>query len=90
MEPTLHRGDLVVFEYHRSLRRDNQIVIANLPETGSGNAGTESIKRISQDADHWIFGSDNPAYAPIRVPKVSIEQPILGIMVGKLLSCTQV
>jgi len=84
MEPTLHLGDLVVFEYHRSLRRDNQIVIANLPEIGSGNAGTEAIKRISQDAENWIFGSDNPAYVPIRVPKVTIEQPILGIMVEKL------
>jgi SAM-dependent methyltransferase/SOS-response transcriptional repressor LexA len=84
MEPALCRGDLVVFEYHRSLRRDNQIVIANLPEIGSGNAGTESIKRISQDCNNWIFGSDNPAYVPILVAKVRIEQPILGIMVEKL------
>ena len=89
MEPTLHRGDIVVFEYHRSLRHDNQIVIANLPEIGSGNAGTETIKRISQDCNHWIFKSDNPAYLPILVSKASIEQPILGIMVEKLLPCRQ-
>lgn len=81
MEPTLHIGDLVVFEYHRTPRRDREIVIANLPEFGSGETGTEAIKRITQDAGDWVFESENPAYAPIRVPRGEIAHPILGTMV---------
>ena len=84
MAPILQCGDLVVFEYHRSPRRDREIVIANLPEFGSDTSGTESIKRITQDARHWIYESENSEYRPIRVPKAEIEYPILGTMVEKL------
>lgn len=84
METTLRVGDFVVFEYHRSPRRDHEIVIANLPEFGAGTHGTEAIKRITQDADAWIFVSDNPAYDPIRVPKSETVHPILGTMVQVL------
>jgi SOS-response transcriptional repressor LexA len=84
METTLSIGDLVIFEYHRTPRRDRQIVIANLPEFGSAVDGTEAIKRLTQDADHWIFESDNPAYEPIRVPKHDISHPILGTMVERI------
>jgi hypothetical protein len=81
MAPTLNIGDLVVFEYHRSPRRDGEIVIANLPEFGPATDGTEAIKRITQDATHWIFQSDNPAYGPKSVAQNEIGHPILGIMV---------
>jgi SAM-dependent methyltransferase/SOS-response transcriptional repressor LexA len=84
MEPTLKRGELVVFEYHRSPRRDGEIVIANLPEFGADSTGTETIKRIKQDADHWIFEPDNPAHDSIRVSKTEITHPILGTFVAKL------
>ena len=84
MEPTLRIGDHVVFEYHRSPRRDRQIVIANIPEFGPDNAGLEAIKRISQDGSDWLFESDNAEYAPLRVCKADISHPILGIYVGKL------
>lgn len=84
MEPTLRIGDLVVFEYHRSQRRDREIVIANIPEFGPGTHGMETIKRITQDAKNWIFVSDNPAYDPIRVPKNETAHPILGTMVEVL------
>lgn len=84
MEPKLPVGSLVVFEYHRTPRRDREIVIANLPEFGSGETGTEAIKRITQDAGRWIFESDNPAHVPIRVPKTDIARPILGTMVEVL------
>ncbi len=84
MEPTLRVGDLVVFEYHRSPRRDREIIIANLPEFGAGSHGTEAIKRITQESDCWIFQSDNPAYLPIRVSKNETSHPILGTMVEVL------
>lgn len=48
--------------------------------------GTEAIKRLTQDANHWIFESDNPTYEPVRVPKNEIAHPILGTMLGKLSS----
>lgn len=84
MEPFLRIGDLVVFEYHRSPRKDGQIVIANIPEFGSADHGVEAIKRIKQDSEHWIFQSENPAYADFFVPKYLTASPILGIMMGKL------
>jgi SAM-dependent methyltransferase/SOS-response transcriptional repressor LexA len=84
MEPALRIGDLVIFEYHRTPRRDREVVIANFPEFGSGSHGTEAIKHITQDADDWIFESDNRAHAPIRVQKCETSHPILGTMVEAL------
>jgi SAM-dependent methyltransferase/SOS-response transcriptional repressor LexA len=84
MEPFLRIGDLVVFEYHRSPRKNGQIVIANIPEFGSTDHGVESIKRIYQDAEQWIFQSENPSYADFSVPKYLTASPILGIMIEKL------
>ena len=84
MEPALPIGSLAIFEYHRTPRRDPEIVIANLPEFGPGETGTEAVKRITQDAGHWIFQSDNPLYQPIRVSKNVIAHPILGTMVEVL------
>lgn len=77
-------GDWLVFEYHRTPRRDRQIVIANLPEFGPDSVGTEAIKRITQDALDWIFLSDNPAHPPFRVRKSETGHPILGTFVEKL------
>jgi phage repressor protein C with HTH and peptisase S24 domain len=84
MEPLLRIGDLVVFEYHRSPRKDGQIVIANIPEFGSAEHGVEAIKRIKQDAENWIFQSENPSYADFSIPKYLTASPILGIMIEKL------
>jgi SAM-dependent methyltransferase/SOS-response transcriptional repressor LexA len=85
MEPTLNRGQLAIFEYHRTPRRPREIVIANLPEFGNATDGTQAIKRINQDKVNWIFESDNPNYNPILVPKESISHPILGCFVEDLL-----
>jgi hypothetical protein len=84
MKPTFEKGDLLIFEYHRSPRSDRQIVIANRPEFGAGNAGVEAVKRITQDDQNWIFVSDNPDYERFVVPKVETSHPILGIYVGKV------
>lgn len=81
MEPTLKLNDLVVFEYHRTPRSQGQIVVANLPEFGRGNAGTEAIKRIREERDFWVFESDNSVYEPFRVEKEEAVYPILGTMV---------
>lgn len=84
MEPLLPVGALAVFEYHRTPRRNREVVIANFPEFGPGEPGTEAVKRITQNANFWIFQSDNPAYQPIPVAKNEIAHPILGTMVEVL------
>ncbi len=84
MEPFLKIDDLVVFEYHRSPRENGQIVIANIPEFGIGGHGIEAIKRMRQDAENWIFHSENPSYPDFLIPKNVAESPILGTMVEKL------
>jgi SAM-dependent methyltransferase/SOS-response transcriptional repressor LexA len=84
MEPLLKIGDLVVFEYHRSPRKDGQIVIANIPEFGIGIHGIEAIKRLRQSAESWIFQSENCSYLDLLVPKSATDRPILGTMVEKL------
>lgn len=86
MEPELRMGDLVVFEYHRTPRHDKEIVIANINEFGITSAldTNQAIKRVTQDASHWIFLSANPAYNDIRIPKNECPYPILGTMVERL------
>ena len=86
MAPDLNVGDTVVFEYHRSPRAPDQIVIANLAESGiSSDLTTEhAVKRLRQTPDQWIFHSTNPRYDDIRIPKTDCAYPILGIMVGRL------
>lgn len=84
MEPLLQIGDLVIFEYHRSPRKDGQIVIANIPEFGSADHGVEAIKRITQDEENWIFQSENSSYPAFTVSKNLTESPILGTMVERL------
>lgn len=86
MAPELGVGDLVVFEYHRTARAPNQIVIANIAELGitSDLATEHAIKRLVPDNDDWIFRSTNPRYEDIRVAKKSCAYPILGVMAGRL------
>jgi SAM-dependent methyltransferase/SOS-response transcriptional repressor LexA len=86
MEPELSIGDLVVFEYHRTPRAANQIVIANLPELGitSDSATLDTVKRFVDDTNDWIFRSTNPAYRDIRLPKHACAYPILGVMIGRI------
>ncbi|MBM3790738.1 MAG: S24 family peptidase [Acidobacteria bacterium] len=88
MTPGLSIGDRVVFEYHRSPRKDNQVVIANLSAYGVDSSGRTfgAVKRLTQDAEAWIFRSDNPAYQDIRVAKSECQYPILGTMVAVLKS----
>jgi SAM-dependent methyltransferase/SOS-response transcriptional repressor LexA len=81
MEPLFHIGDLLVFEYHRTPRQNGQIVLAADFSTG----GEYAIKRYQADPTHWCFLSENPAYAPIRIPKDEMPaSPILGTYVDRL------
>jgi SOS-response transcriptional repressor LexA len=84
MEPEFNVGDLLVFEYHRTPREDGQVVIANVAEFGMTNEGVEAIKRLRQDADNWIFESDNPEFQGFMVSKAETRYPILGTFVVKL------
>ena len=83
MEPTLSMQDLVVFEYHRTPRQDRQVAImAEFPSDAA--AGECAVKRVTQDAQAWVFGSDNRACPARRIPKVENAHPILGIAVFNL------
>jgi SOS-response transcriptional repressor LexA len=84
MEPTLPKGCLAVFEWHRTPRRSGQIVIANIPAFGPGHDTTEAVKRFRESPGEWLFESDNPDYQTIRVPKAETAYPILGILVEVL------
>lgn len=84
MEPTLPKNSLAVFEWHRTPRTSNQIVIANIPEFGAEQDTSNAVKRFQEADDEWVFSSDNPKYEPIRVSKVDIEHPILGTFVATL------
>ncbi len=86
MEPELSIGDYVVFEYHRTPRAPNQIVIANIAELGiaSDLSTVHAVKWLIQTPEHWVFRSVNPDYDDIRVPKAECAYPILGVMTGHL------
>lgn len=82
MEPTLHVGDLVVFEYHRTPRQDGQIMI--VADSSDGDAVC-AVKRYRADASpHWHFTSDNPARPGVTLDKADAPYPILGTFVGVL------
>ncbi len=86
MEPELKEGDWVIFEYHRTPRAQNQVVIPNIAAFGivSDLATTHAVKRLVQDSETWIFHSTNPSYEDIRISRSECAYPILGIMVGRL------
>lgn len=86
MEPELSIGDHVIFEYHRSPRTNNQIVIANLADYGiaSDLSTDHAVKRLIETPDQWIFRSTNPSYKDISVSKADCPYPILGVMVKRL------
>lgn len=50
---TLKKGDLVVFEYHRRPRKQNQIVIAALAEFGTTSEITETVKRLNETEQYF-------------------------------------
>ena len=83
MTPEFNVGDLLIFEYHRTPRRNREIVLAadfTLGETAS----TYAVKRLSVEKDHWVFESSNPAYENIRIPQNELPYPIVGTFVGQL------
>ena len=80
MEPTIDKFDYVVCEYHR--RPYNSTVVVMSPGAAQLIEGDCAVKRISEEADNWIFSSDNPKYDPIKVPKdFSDGYPIIGEVV---------
>ena len=82
MEPLFHIGDLLVFEYHRTPRQDNQIVIAADFTAGSAT-GEYAVKRYRAAPDKWVFASENPAYEAFKIPKTTMAYPILGTFVER-------
>ncbi len=83
MEPTFRRGELLVFEYHRTPRQDGQVVIVCATETPD-EIPEVAIKRIRQTPEDWLIISDNPKFKTISITKSRFPYPILGIYVGKL------
>jgi len=90
MSPTLHPGDLVVFEYHRTPRADGQIVIvADFPTDAA--PGDCAVKRYRAAPDTWRFTSDNQAFPDVCIPKSTRPaHPILGIAVWNLTRASRV
>lgn len=82
MSPTLEKGNLCVFEYHRTPRQNGQIVIA--ADFRSGGDGEYAVKRYEANSSIWRFTSDNPEFESIEIPKDSGSYPILGTFVAKL------
>jgi hypothetical protein len=83
-QPVLAQGDFAVFEYHRTPRKQGQIVLAFLPETYEGEPGVQTIKRIYQEGNHWVLRAENPSYSDIRFKTLDTKYPILGIYIEKL------
>jgi phage repressor protein C with HTH and peptisase S24 domain/SAM-dependent methyltransferase len=83
MEPLFRVGDLLIFDYHRTPRRDGEIVIA-ADFTAGGSGGSYAIKRYQAHPDNWVFRSENPAYAPVEIPKTETPYPILGTFAVRL------
>ena len=81
MEPLFKVGDLLVFDYHRTPRKDGQIVIA-ADFTSVG--GEYAVKRYKEHPTLWRFLSENPAYTPVEIEKSEMSFPILGTFVAKL------
>lgn len=81
MEPLFHIGDWLVFEYHRTPRRDGQIVIAADFTSGSGEY---AVKRFKAHPTLWRFLSENNAYAPVEIDQREMEFPILGTFVARV------
>lgn len=80
MQPTLSNGDLVLCEWHRTPRRNGQVVIMAAFEAG-GEGGDFALKRFEGSETHWLFHSDNPE-EPDPPPVSKLNQPsypILGI-----------
>jgi len=84
MEPTLRKGSLAVFEWHRTPRRNGEIVIANIPEFGPGQDSSEAVKRFRATLNEWVSESDQPDHEAIRVNKADTAYPILGTFVASL------
>ena len=89
MEPLFHIGDLLVFEYHRTPRQDNQIVIAADFTNGSAT-GEYAVKRYRAHPSLWRFFSDNPAYEPKEISKAAMAYSILGTYVGSFFAAVTV
>ncbi len=83
MAPAIMPGELLVFEYHRTPRKDGQVVIVNASEMPDSDPES-AIKRIWQSGGNWVITSDNPEYKPISIAKDENQYPILGVFVAKL------
>jgi phage repressor protein C with HTH and peptisase S24 domain/SAM-dependent methyltransferase len=83
MEPTLRAGDLVVFEYHRTLREAGRIVIVADFDPGT-LAGECAVKRLRAEAGGLWIVSDNPTYPARKLAESAGRYPILGVAVWNL------
>lgn len=83
MEPTIDRGDLVVFEYHRTPRASGQVVI--VADFGAGaQAGECAVKRLMAGPAGLQVISDNSAYPPRELAPGAEDHPILGVATWNL------
>jgi phage repressor protein C with HTH and peptisase S24 domain len=73
MEPTIHRGSIVIIDPTEATVSPKPIHAVRLDEDGAC-----AIKRVSQTDGHWVLVSDNSDYDPIAILKTEIPNIIIG------------
>jgi phage repressor protein C with HTH and peptisase S24 domain len=73
MEPTIHRGSIVIIDPTEATVSPKAIHAVRLDEDGGC-----AIKRVSQTDGHWVLVSDNSNYDPIAILKTDIPNIIIG------------
>ena len=73
MEPTIHRGSIVIIDPVETNISPRAIYAVRLDEDGGC-----AIKRVSQTDAHWVLISDNPDYDPKAILKATIPNIIIG------------
>ena len=73
MEPTIHRGSIVIIDPLETDVSRKAIYAVRLDEEGGC-----AIKRVSQTVGHWVLVSDNPDHPPIAIEKAKIPNIVIG------------
>jgi len=74
MEPTIHRGSIVIIDPVAKAITKNAIYAVKLDD----NEGACAIRRVQENCDFWFFLSDNFNFEPIILEKKGNPNLIIG------------